>query len=599
MIALFIRELRIKNFGRFHEKNIKLEGGINLIYGDNEAGKTTIHTFIKGMFFGIIKQRGRVTKEDVYTRYLPWDRQSQFNGSMDIEVEDRVYRIHRNFHKDSKEYQVVDMTTGREIEFKNIFGEHIGEIFTEANYRNTISIEQTKIATNKDLVSQVQNYIANLSTSKNSEVNVQNAIYKLEIKKKEIEKRNTKERLQELEQELEGNRVHNKRIDNLTKVLFQLDIKRDDSIALIEREEKIKDKLLKINNKVIEISREMIENNKDIQDKEKREKEIQEKGVEEKVTKEFKAKGKRCSKQSFIIYLILLAIGSLFVLSFVENMNERIGIIIGMFVMMTFIYIIYFRKRKDNLESKQLKDNHHVICTLPGQLEGKNDIDYKKLMNELDEEKKTLEEALNRLQLQYSKKEYEEVELRRQQIRWELKQLDEKIIDADQKEREHEELIEKIAEEEKDLRAIYVSITSIKNLSIHIHDGFGSHLNKLVSNLVKDVTNGKYKEVRIDEKLNIKVLSDHEFVEFEKLSVGTIEQIYLALRIGISELIFGELSVPLILDDSFVYYDSKRLKNTLDQLTNNTKRQIILFTCQKREQNTLDELGIDYNYIKL
>lgn len=53
-----IRELYLKNFGKFTGKKIVLKDGINLFYGENESGKTTIHTFIKGMLFGLERGRG-------------------------------------------------------------------------------------------------------------------------------------------------------------------------------------------------------------------------------------------------------------------------------------------------------------------------------------------------------------------------------------------------------------------------------------------------------------------------------------------------------------------------------------------------------------
>ena len=52
-----INELLLKNFGKFHDRQINLEEGINLIHGENESGKSTIHTFIKGMLFGIERRR--------------------------------------------------------------------------------------------------------------------------------------------------------------------------------------------------------------------------------------------------------------------------------------------------------------------------------------------------------------------------------------------------------------------------------------------------------------------------------------------------------------------------------------------------------------
>ena len=52
-----ILELEIINFGKFNHETVTFHDGMNLIYGENEMGKTTLHSFIRGMFFGIEKQR--------------------------------------------------------------------------------------------------------------------------------------------------------------------------------------------------------------------------------------------------------------------------------------------------------------------------------------------------------------------------------------------------------------------------------------------------------------------------------------------------------------------------------------------------------------
>lgn len=67
-----IKELVLKNFGKFLDKSICFSSGINLIYGVNEAGKTTIHTFLKSMLFGMERSRGRGAANDTFSRYEPW-----------------------------------------------------------------------------------------------------------------------------------------------------------------------------------------------------------------------------------------------------------------------------------------------------------------------------------------------------------------------------------------------------------------------------------------------------------------------------------------------------------------------------------------------
>ena len=84
-----------------------------------------------------------------------------------------------------------------------------------------------------------------------------------------------------------------------------------------------------------------------------------------------------------------------------------------------------------------------------------------------------------------------------------------------------------------------------------------------------------------------------------QLSVGTIEQLYLSLRLSMVEEL-SEEKMPIILDEVFAYYDSQRLKNILEFINDKFKNhQIIIFTCTNREKDILNELNIDFNAINL
>ena len=72
---------------------------------------------------------------------------------------------------------------------------------------------------------------------------------------------------------------------------------------------------------------------------------------------------------------------------------------------------------------------------------------------------------------------------------------------------------------------------------------------------------------------------------------------YFALRLAVSDLLLGEEPMPLILDDSFALYDDSRVKAALAKMAN--RSQLILFSCQTREKQLLEELGLDFNYIEL
>ena len=96
-IKMKIKAAMMKHFGRFSEKTVEFGDGLNLIEGDNESGKSTLHAFIRGMLFGIEKTRGRSGKNELYEHFLPWDTPGAYQGSLDIEHNGRNFRISRVF----------------------------------------------------------------------------------------------------------------------------------------------------------------------------------------------------------------------------------------------------------------------------------------------------------------------------------------------------------------------------------------------------------------------------------------------------------------------------------------------------------------------
>ena len=82
------------------------------------------------------------------------------------------------------------------------------------------------------------------------------------------------------------------------------------------------------------------------------------------------------------------------------------------------------------------------------------------------------------------------------------------------------------------------------------------------------------------------------------LSRGTLEQFYFAFRMAVGSIVTQEEPLPLLLDETFAMYDDDRLRQTLRLLAANGT-QTILFTCQRREQKLLEELGIAYHMIEL
>lgn len=112
---MFIKEIYIKNFGGISNKHIDLENGLNIIYGENESGKSTIFDFIYAMLFGLDIQRGKASKNDMYRKYEPWDNPAFFAGIIRFETGGKTFRLERNFYKKDKRDSLVCEDDGEEL----------------------------------------------------------------------------------------------------------------------------------------------------------------------------------------------------------------------------------------------------------------------------------------------------------------------------------------------------------------------------------------------------------------------------------------------------------------------------------------------------
>ena len=182
-----ILNLHISGFGKLQNQDFSFAPGLNVVYGHNEAGKSTLHTFIRGMLFGIEKQRGRASKNDLYSKYEPWNASGTYEGWMRVESQGEIFRIERRFVKKNQELRIINETLGREEEPTAALLDRIRCGLTETAYNNTISIGQLKCATDGGMVAELRNYIANLNTSGSIALNITKASAYLKSQRPQLE----------------------------------------------------------------------------------------------------------------------------------------------------------------------------------------------------------------------------------------------------------------------------------------------------------------------------------------------------------------------------------------------------------------------------
>ena len=117
---------------------------------------------------------------------------------------------------------------------------------------------------------------------------------------------------------------------------------------------------------------------------------------------------------------------------------------------------------------------------------------------------------------------------------------------------------------------------------------------------MKKYLTGKYKNAKFDSDNGLIVeREDGKYINASSLSIGTIDQLYLSLRLSAMNEI-SEEKMPIILDEAFAFYDNERLENILKYISESYKEnQVIIFTCSNREKDILDRLNIKYNLVEL
>jgi len=161
-------------------------------------------------------------------------------------------------------------------------------------------------------------------------------------------------------------------------------------------------------------------------------------------------------------------------------------------------------------------------------------------------------------------------------------------------EEELEGLQEALKHEERRVKVYELAREFISQARTEILSSAEEALEKEIQRYLAVFTNGKYKQVKVNkEALEFGVYSDEkgDWVKPEELSGGVIDEFYLAFRLALAELIFGNKKPPLILDDPFVNFDSVRLANTLNFFkTLASDYQIIIFTLSDLYDKVADNI---------
>lgn len=637
-----IEKIKINSFGKLENKEYNLSENINLIYGKNEAGKSTLLKFIQNTFYGTSKNKKGKTFSD-YDLYKPWN-DGDFSGKIKYKLDSgEEYEVYREFGKKSpkiynnkledisKKFN-IDKTTGNEFFFEQTKVD-------EFTFLTSIVSMQQEVKLNKQDQNVYIQKIANLAGTGDDGVSYKKAIDKLnkkqldeigtdrssgkpinisiskinkyeeEIKELEI----YKEKQYNIEKEINDLKKEIEKEKNKEKYLKELKEKKD--------EERIENEKINFNEKILNKNEESIEKNKnEIEDLINKKEKIESNKIENKI-----------NGKIYFILIFIFCLSAIAIYVIIKNITFSMILCI----LAIGLLILYFiNKNKVLKQNKKVlekinKINYEFdekISSLKNEIkileennsEQKNEI--KKINEKINSLKNEKEKIKNKyiyklnneeLNLLFNCIDYNEIIdnvqnlIRIKELNLNTLELNNKnIIENLENLINLEELLQIEKQNYEELKEKNDKINMAKMLIEKAYEKMKNSVTpKFTSNLsenIFEISDGKYKKVTINDDEGIIVeLPNGKYVSAEKLSGGTIEQLYLSLRLSMAKEISDE-NMPIILDEAFAYYDDERLKNTLEFLSNKFKEnQIILFTCTNREKEVLDKLNKNYKIITL
>ena len=148
-------------------------------------------------------------------------------------------------------------------------------------------------------------------------------------------------------------------------------------------------------------------------------------------------------------------------------------------------------------------------------------------------------------------------------------------------------LEEELVRQQAEYDALQLSLDALQAANTTLQNRFSPELGRRAAEIFADMTGSTWSHILLDRefRLSAESGSDPTRRSVQLLSAGTADQLYLAVRLAICEMILPpEQNPPLILDDALLTFDDARLSTALDYLTRlGAQRQILLFTCQGRE----------------
>ena len=622
---MIIREANIGKFGKLENQKYQFAPQINVIYGANESGKSTLMQFLKAMLFGLEKTRVRKTL-DTYNRYEPWDTPAYFYGSMMFETGQQQFLLERNFYYKEKRARLVNIRDGEELSVE--YGDLdmlLGNVSASA-YENTCCIGQEQLLPGRELGVLLEDERSNLAQTGSGDFQLSKALQELEQKRKNAEKTR-----KELEQQ---------RLSHIHQLEVNQQALERDIAGLKAQQEKQSMQQGTVQEQVRALQQQMESVQTAYQTVCRREQELQstvaleqseweqaerEQWKREQFRREQEktdALQQKSGKNAGFSPLLLIGVAGLILAPVLRSAMDGFQKIAPALNIICIILILvglvsaYRKSREKKTADSGQKHRQSVNDSVQNHREQDSRANARANLQSVEREgrkaaldqqlqrvcqqKSVLEEQLQQLkdqkkalQLQVARQEGsgDQLQSQIQEKEVELENLTEQVAELQQ-----ETLEEQHAREDRD--ALELAAETMSRLAARMSKTLEHTLDKEMSGILAQITGNVHEQLQVTDGQGIVLAEQLQKRTPEAYSQGTMQQAYFSYRMAAGHMLMKEEPLPFLLDETFANYDEERLRQTLRWLAEQ-ENQIFLFTCRETEMRLLTEEDIPFASIRL
>ncbi len=562
---MYINKLFLKEFGKFNNREIKLEQGLNVLCGEKNSGKSTIRDFVTGMLFGIDKSKGLGSGSDNYTQRKPKGGNG-YSGKAHVTVGSRSHLLERNFNMSTDGASLTDIESGKteRLAAKNSYR---GVLFDmdKSTYVDALSIQPAEETgdSDKDVCDFLERYLHNIRETGSSGINKEAAIAYLENERKKYDNQKYLMQIEELEAQMDELGDVDKDLEDIRQArrdeldAYNMEIarlKREARQLVNEKDAEIPDEDEDRERSRIFLEVEAIDAEDDVKEKKKQEKQ-----------------GKKLTDNIFVIMgvgILVVAIIMIIVrlVGFQKSIQQLFTICTIAFVAITIIDGLFRKGAFDGDKLPSEEEFQRTIYEMGRATESRTvRVEIDRAFQEAHDNK------LDMLKFQ------EHGAIEKRDAYYELKEKRDAIfVDYDALETEK--------------KAIDKAIETINSLSGELESHFAGIENR-ISEFLGDISGGMYTEIRLDDSMHVAVRKDDHFFRAEFLGHEAVRQVYLAVRLAVAQVMDNE-KLPLILDDVVDAVDEKQLAGVLNAISSVGSEQVILLTHDRKLTDMMETMNI-------